>query len=63
MQFSDKKLFLRAVALVYVIFSLPAVFYAGYKTLRKIYYAVTEYRNFSYDFDLINESGGGGVLY
>jgi hypothetical protein len=66
MQFANKKLFLQKIVLVYVIFSLPAVFYAGYKTIRKMYYAVTDHAsiadqaNISDDFDLENESDGGG---
>jgi hypothetical protein len=36
MLFSEKRLFLRLMIGVYMIFSLPAVFYVGYKTIKKI---------------------------
>jgi hypothetical protein len=61
MPFKDKKLWV--ISVIYILFSLPAILYVGYKTVRKIHTMIVM-MGFNEDFYLENESwgGGGGVL-
>ncbi|MDR1147517.1 MAG: hypothetical protein LBK66_02685 [Spirochaetaceae bacterium] len=54
MALAGKRRLLKLIAAVYMIFSLPAVFYAGYKTIKGI---TLNY----YDFHLENEITGEGI--
>jgi hypothetical protein len=64
MVFENKKRFLKLMMVVYMIFSLPAVFYAGYKTIKKVAHIIdpkpVDTSHVNDDFYLENEINGGG---
>jgi hypothetical protein len=59
MLFKDKKPFSQVAIILYIVFSLPPVFYVGYKVIKKIMHN-TSVMSTDEDFYLENETGGGG---
>jgi hypothetical protein len=64
MVFENKRRFLKLMVVVYMLFSLPAVFYTGYKTIKKVARMIdikrVETSRANDDFYLENEITGGG---